>query len=112
MKELSIDEKLEMVREFLQEKGAKLNLTIYRADSKQKAEELIKRYADKLGLNYHFSQTGQWADLDSFNLTGIDMTIYYKLSKEDKKAQLRKQLQMLEEDVDLSGMPDEVNESA
>jgi len=112
MKNLSIDEKLEIVREFMQEKGAKVGLSIYRMESKAEAEEIASRYAEKFGTDYQITGSGTSSWISFGYRPDMDMTIYYELSKEDKKAQLRKQLQMLEEDVDLSGMKDEVSESA
>lgn len=106
MKVLTIDEKVEIIREFLQEEGSGIRLSIYQKPSKVEAEKTISRFAEKMGVGFHFNSTNSWVSLDY--CSGIDMTVYYQESKEEKKAQLLEQLKYLEEDVDLSGGSEEI----
>ena len=95
MKELTIEEKLELLKELL-EAGADIQAKIHHVPSKEEAEVKANYYAEKLGQEMTRKESGEtaWYSNDSFNLT---ITLFYDISIEEKKARLLKEMEELED---------------
>lgn len=92
MNEMSIEQKLEIIRVAL-EKGSSVSLNIHGDFSKAAAEEVVNNLAEKFEIPVKNVGVGDWFNIGTHP---FELTIFYKLSNEDKKKELLAQLAELE----------------
>lgn len=93
-KELSIEQKMEIIQ-FALEKGARIDIKFHRF-TKQNGELLAREFSEMMNTTFkdNSGSTHQWFEIYTGN---FDVAIFYKLSNEDKKAMLLKELAALED---------------
>ncbi|MBO0959529.1 hypothetical protein J1P26_07255 [Neobacillus sp. MM2021_6] len=99
MKEISIDEKLAIIREAI-EKGADVNLSFHGVISKTIGEEIINRMAELTGAKVYHSKDIQLFNFECLtNPKGLRASVFYELSKEEHKENIKKQIIQLQEEL-------------
>ncbi|OLS39103.1 hypothetical protein [Bacillus sp. MRMR6] len=98
-KEMSIDEKLVIIREAM-EKGAEVHVSFHGVISQSAGKEIIERMAELTGAKIRHSEKNQSYGFEVLTgPSGFDAAVFYEPSKEDYKSKLLKQLAELEEEV-------------
>jgi hypothetical protein len=98
-KELDIEQIMTVVRKAL-EMGAKLDISFHRIPSKQEALVIAKQLSEQMGCSFEVRDDKHWINLD--RLSTLDVTVFYKLSIEDKKKKILAELAALEEGEQVS----------
>ena len=95
MKDLTIEEKLELLKELL-EAGADIQAKFYHISSKKEAEEKASYYTRKLSQEMEHNENNgtTWYRNDNQRFS---ITLFYDLSEEEKKARLLKEMEELED---------------
>lgn len=102
MREMTIEEKLTVIREAL-ENGAKVHLGFHGVPQ-PKAKEIIERMAELTGSKARHAESIQTYNFELLSSPfGLEASAYYENSKEEYKENVLKQLGYLVDDVDLSG---------
>lgn len=104
MKKVStVNEKINLLRQMI-EMGGEVRASFFRISSKKEAKEIIEKFADLMDVSYVEYDT--YFTIQDFD-TPIDLSVHFKLSKEEQREVLVKQIAEIDghliEDVDLSG---------
>jgi hypothetical protein len=99
-KEMTVEEKLAVVREAIV-KGADVNLSFHGVISLQKGEAIINRMAELTGAKVNHSEQNNILRFETLTgPKGLNVTVFYELSKEDHKSNLLKQLAEIQKELE------------
>jgi hypothetical protein len=95
---MNIEQKLEFIQKAL-EMGAVVQVKFHGIPSKQEAERIAAEFSGMLEIPYEESENKEtyWFNVRD-SRKGVDIAVFYELSKAEKQAELLKQLAKLNTD--------------
>lgn len=95
---VNIDQSMQYLRKAL-EMDAYIHVKFHGATSKMAAEEIASDFSQMLNIPYYDDENrgANWFCIKDYQ-KGVDITVFYQLSEEEKRAELLKQLSVLDKD--------------
>jgi hypothetical protein len=92
---MGIEQKLEFIKKSL-EMGANIHVKFHGVTSKKEAEEIAAEFSEMLEIPYDEAENKEtyWFNVRD-SRKGVDIAVFYELSKAEKQAELLKQLEKL-----------------